>query len=539
MYLDFYHFRKGPFRITPDPEFLFLSPTHRVALDTIAYGIEDRKGVVAICGEVGLGKTTILRSYLEQVDPQALKTIHIINPNVSFPELLRAIYRAFGLVEHTEDLLAQLTYLHQLLIEEYHTGRNVVLLIDDAQHMPIETLANLRILSNMEIATDKLLQIVLVGQPELDQKLAHHALRPLKQRIAIGAAIAPLTPAQSVAYIQHRLAKVLEKRASIFTKRAMKLIVKQAQGVPRTLNILCDNALATGWRYRQKPVTAQIVKEVIAGLHGGKRHYPLLRWGLVGAVGLMLLGGLFWFSPYRNLGVITLESLRRAPVTQFLQNRFSGFKDQKKIKGRVDGEEEILPQDLPLASVPGTLPFSSAYDATQKGNESAPSRSLEAAAQGTKVSTDARAQETAVQEEKPTLTPAQEAMNQEEYPLTPAPVQALAVHAQDTSPVFPTLDKAVPKDRVPSLEAPGYTPQTFPVTRVVQKGDYLWKLTGEVYGFVSDTLLKRVQEHNPHIANVNRLLVGDRILFPQLPEERITPQSLHTRYPTRVRPPSP
>ena len=168
MYLDFYGLRKAPFQITPDPDFLFLSPSHKVALGAIIYGIEDRQGFVAITGEVGLGKTTILRAYLERVDPQQLRTICIFNANLSFEGLLKTIYAEFDLEYSPGDLYDRVKQLQQTLIDEYQQGRNIALIIDEAQNMPLETLENLRLLSNLETATEKLIQIILVGQPEFE-----------------------------------------------------------------------------------------------------------------------------------------------------------------------------------------------------------------------------------------------------------------------------------------------------------------------------------------------------------------------------------
>jgi general secretion pathway protein A len=263
MYLDFYHIEKAPFHITPDPEFLFLSPSHKAALGSIIYGIEERQGFVAISGEVGLGKTTILRSYLERVDQRQLRTIYIFNANVSFRGLLKAIFAEFGLDYETEDLFEMVNHLHQVLIEEYQQGRNVALIIDEAQNMPVETLENLRMLSNLETSTEKLVQIILIGQPEFDQKLNLNELRQLKQRVVIRSTIEPLTPEESMAYIQHRLEKVAMTDRPLFTKGAFKHIVEHAKGTPRVLNILCTNALIAGFGYRQKPITAKTVKEVI------------------------------------------------------------------------------------------------------------------------------------------------------------------------------------------------------------------------------------------------------------------------------------
>ena len=166
MYLTFYRLNQAPFHITPDPAFLFLSSSHKAALGSIIYGIEERQGFVAITGEVGLGKSTILRSYLERVDPKQLRTIYIFNANVSFKNLLVAIYGEFGREFTTDDLFEMVNQLHQALIDEYQRGRNVALIIDEAQNMPIETLENLLMLSNLETATQKLVQIVMICQPE-------------------------------------------------------------------------------------------------------------------------------------------------------------------------------------------------------------------------------------------------------------------------------------------------------------------------------------------------------------------------------------
>src|SRR2546427_3063451 len=218
MYLDFYHLKKAPFHITPDPEFLFLSLSHKAALGALVYSIEERQGFVALVGEVGLGKTTILRSYLERVDQSQLKTIYIFHSNVSFSDLLKTICREFRLEVTTEDVFDTVNHLHQVLLEEYKQGRNVALIVDEAQHMPIETLEHLRLLSNLETSTQKLMQIVLVGQPEFEDKLNEHALRQLKQRLVIRATIAPLTAEESRDYILYRLAKVSTVDEPIFTR---------------------------------------------------------------------------------------------------------------------------------------------------------------------------------------------------------------------------------------------------------------------------------------------------------------------------------
>src|SRR5262249_14605070 len=306
MYLDFYSLKKAPFHITPDPEFLFLSPSHKAALGALVYGIEERQGFVALVGEVGLGKTTILRSYLERVDQSQLKTIYIFHANVSFSDLLKKIWREFGLEVTTEDVFDIVNHLHQALIEEYKQGRNVALIVDEAQHMPIETLEHLRMLSNLETSTQKLIQIVLVGQPEFEDKLNNHALRQLKQRLVIRATISPLTEQESLEYIAHRLAKVSLTDTPIFTRSALRQIIKHAKGTPRVLNVLCTNALIQGFGYNKERIAGRIVKEVIADYSGQRAHRRWRPWlALTGTTALLAV--LFLFSPYAHLVVSKMD----------------------------------------------------------------------------------------------------------------------------------------------------------------------------------------------------------------------------------------
>ncbi len=294
MYQSFYGLRKDPFNITPDPAFLFLSPSHKEALGSVIYGVERRQGFIAITGEVGLGKTTILRAYLEKVNHEKIKVIYLFNTNVSFEELLKAVCRELDLEIESNSPFEMVTRLHQYLIDQYKSGRNVVLIIDEAQNMPVATLENLRMLSNLETTRDKLIQIVLIGQPELDEKLGLQELRQLRQRIAVRAAISPLTRSESISYMEHRLRRASTTRIQVFTPAAVALIARHAGGIPRIMNIVGGMALASGMMHRQRPIDAELVKEVIAEF-GGKRKAPhFLRWGLVSSLIVLLLAGILW-----------------------------------------------------------------------------------------------------------------------------------------------------------------------------------------------------------------------------------------------------
>ena len=303
MYLAFYGLKKQPFHLTPDPEFLYLSPSHKEALAAIIYGIEERKGFVAITGAVGVGKTTILRSYLEAAERKRLKIIYIFNAKLSFEGLLKTIYQELNLPIEGNDVVEMVNRLYEVLIEEYKRDNTVVLVVDEAQNMPIETLESLRMMCNLETSKDKLVQIVLVGQPEFEGELNLDRLRQLKQRLAVRSTILPLTKEESLEYIKFRLQKAGSPSATVFTTPALKEIIKKAQGIPRVLNVLCDNALITGFGYQKKPVTKRIVEEII-GDFDGKGRPRLVQRQLPRVVALALLVlffGITWFLPFKRV----------------------------------------------------------------------------------------------------------------------------------------------------------------------------------------------------------------------------------------------
>ncbi|HVN95521.1 MAG TPA: AAA family ATPase [Syntrophorhabdaceae bacterium] len=301
MYLSFYNLKKQPFHITPDPEFLYLSPSHKEALAAIIYGIEQRKGFIAIVGAVGVGKTTILRSYLESAERKHLKIIYVFNAKLTFNELLKTIYQELGLPVESNDVLEMVNKLYEVLIEEYKKDNTVILIIDEAQNMPVDTLESLRMLSNLETSKDKLIQIVLVGQPEFEEQLNLNRLRQLKQRLAIRSTILPLTPHESIEYIRFRLQKAGSNPGSVFSPGALKTIVRRAKGIPRVLNILCDNALITGFGYRKKPVSQKITKEIIRDFEGLKQSSTARWWvSAVSAMILLFLGGTVWLALYKE-----------------------------------------------------------------------------------------------------------------------------------------------------------------------------------------------------------------------------------------------
>ena len=271
MYTRFYGFTTEPFQNTPDLDFLFLSPNHKEALACIDYGIRERKGLIAITGEAGVGKTIILRSYLTKVDANKQKTIYILNPKVSFDSLLTTILKELSAEPVAGSPTQKLDQLHEVLLAQYRHDHTVVLIIDEAHNIPLETLESIRMLSNLETETEKLIQMVLVGQPALDALLNRPELRQVRDRIVLRARIAPLTKNESEDYIDHRLSLVRGERRAVFSQQALDRIVKSANGIPRRLNILCDTVLITGFGYRQAMISGAIAKEAIAAFNGSRR----------------------------------------------------------------------------------------------------------------------------------------------------------------------------------------------------------------------------------------------------------------------------
>lgn len=250
MYHDYYQLKENPFNVTADPDFFFASAGHADAIANLQYGIAQRKGILVVTGEVGTGKTTLCRKLLKQCDKKT-KLALVLNPNFSELELLQIILRDLGISYREKNKFNLIQLLNKFLLKESAKGRNVVIVIDEAQSMSVSQLEQMRLLSNLETEKQKLLQIVLSGQPELDEKLKLPELRQLRQRVVIHYRIQPLDKIDIKKYIDHRIATVMKNPLSlqniIFTDRAIETLHQLTQGLPRTINILCDRALLAGF----------------------------------------------------------------------------------------------------------------------------------------------------------------------------------------------------------------------------------------------------------------------------------------------------
>ncbi|MBV9825880.1 MAG: AAA family ATPase [Alphaproteobacteria bacterium] len=263
MYEQFYGLNRTPFAVTPDPAMLFMSQVHREALATIIYGVETRKGFIVCTGEVGTGKSTIIRAFFDQTLADAVKLIYIFTPQVSPLEMAQYICREMGM-EEAESVFAAVPRLQMKLLELFETGKTVVLMIDEAQLLPPETLEFLRLLSNFETDTEKLIQIVLVGQPEVDTILARRDMRQVNQRVALRARLAPLSVPETFEYIEHRIrVSGAVELAQVMSPSAAWLIAEAAGGIPRVINILADNALIAGFGAGQRPLGSHLASATV------------------------------------------------------------------------------------------------------------------------------------------------------------------------------------------------------------------------------------------------------------------------------------
>ncbi|HTH17300.1 MAG TPA: AAA family ATPase, partial [Magnetospirillum sp.] len=421
--------------------------------------IAKRKGFVCITGEVGVGKTTILRSYLDSVDEPGLTFVYIYNPAVSFQTLLRHIFKEIGLDYPGDDIAGMVDALREWLVAHHDKRKTLVLLVDEAQNMPIGTLESLRMLSNLETATEKLVQIVLVGQPELETLLAERQLRQLESRIAVRTRLGPLNKADSTAYIRHRLKCVALDDKAAFTDAAITEIVRSCGGIPRRINVVADNSLLTAFGHKVKPVPPRIVREVVRDLNVkdavGKPKRR--RWLSVGV-------------PWRGIGM----GLGAVAAGALVLTGAMALRDGLHLHLHEPASAPAV-ASAPLPPVPPK-----------------PEAKLEAP------------------------VPATVAMP---VPVVPKP-DPLSQLAAALPPLPPPIAVELPPGMTDGVAPlPGTTPAKSEdkkrTLRIVAPGDTLAGLTFQVYGRVDRPLLDVVKTHNPDIVNIDRIQVGQVIEFPQ------------------------
>jgi general secretion pathway protein A len=321
MYLTFYGLAEKPFNATPDPRFLYMSPGHREALAQLLYGTQERKGFIVLIGKVGTGKTTLLHSLVQRLDGQSAVAF-VVNSALPFDDLLEYICEDLGIPKAGPSRAQRLIALNNFLIARERAGQNTVLIVDEAQNLDVTTLEQIRLLSNFETPSSKLLQILLVGQPELKARLDRPELRQLKQRVGLRCQIPPLTPEQTRAYVRTRLRIAGARDLGVFTDAAIDRITAYAGGVPRLINTVCDHCLLFGYADQKRRIERNTVNRAIEYLEEGTRlpnhgrglrrarSRFVTRWS-VGTLVVMLTGVLTALAFKANLATLRIvESVR-------------------------------------------------------------------------------------------------------------------------------------------------------------------------------------------------------------------------------------
>jgi general secretion pathway protein A len=331
VYLAFYGLAEKPFNMTPDPRFLYLTPGHREALAQLTYAVREGQGFVALIGDVGTGKTTLLRALLEHLDEKTAVAL-VVNSSLPFDGILEYVLEDFGVSKAGETRAQRLVALNNFLIERHRAGQKSIIIIDEAQHLDSATLEQLRLLSNFQTARETLLQILLAGQPELRVRLDLPELRQLKQRIALRCAIRPLTPDEVRAYVRFRLRVAGSRDLDLFTDQAITRIAAYAGGIPRVVNTLADHCLLIGYADQRRRVNRDTVDEAIAYLEDGapaprrragtraRARRRVLQWAIAGGTAVLGVTAAVALAALVREGLLpgsittSLESLLRAAL---------------------------------------------------------------------------------------------------------------------------------------------------------------------------------------------------------------------------------
>jgi type II secretory pathway predicted ATPase ExeA len=514
MYTGYFGFREKPFGVTPDPRFFYTNPCYQEAYASLLYGIRERRGFVVLTGEIGTGKTTLLRRLMEHGEPN-VRFVFVYNTTLTFEELLNFIGDELGLPTQEAGRLRKIQALNQFLMDELARGRTVVLLIDEAQNLGEEVLENLRLLSNLETASEKLLQIVLVGQPELESKLNRPELRQLKQRIAIQCRLERLDEEEVGPFINYRLGAVGYKGHQLFTPDAVEEIAYYSRGFPRLINILCDNALLIAYATSRKRVTGDIIAEVAGDLRFELRRgepltavesqqlpsdvgsterpdtFPLWRafdhkkaynknrrrFRIITAMLLLGIGGIGFYAGQVNSSLLEGLKEKLGPWHKTLQGTIGGgIGTSEHRESPLRGDQPSSVDERHAASSGKDGPAPAAELSTVKARRETPDTHVTSEPtktnDGERISTTARGGK----EEVGTVGRVSEEASWREKPM------------------------------------------------VVQRGSTIAEIAANVYGAQRDLGLDLIKEHNIHIENLNRIGAGQRLWLPPLSRETLVRQ---------------
>jgi general secretion pathway protein A len=553
MYTSYFGFREEPFNITPDPRFFYANPGHEEAYASLLYGIRQRKGYISLIGEAGTGKTTLLRRVVGGLEKSIRVAFYYYNTTLTFDEFLDFICTSFGLQVKEGRKLEKIQAIDRFLRERLAEGGTGVLIIDEAHHLADEVLENLRLLSNIELDNHKLLQIVLVGQPELEQKLDRPELRQLKQRIAISCRLGRLKPQAVEPFIHYRMQTAGCNRYDVFTPQAIQLIAARSDGIPRIINTICDNSLSAAYQASQQTVSEQVVEKVTAALRLNGSPSPgendqarekakkvnVIRleeeiWGRRASqnaanewpeiwVGKRPWG---WTRRLHWVGLGTVAAL----FLLYLANTV--FFPQGPSNSAVP-VESVKTQPSPSPPQPVSLPSPSASPSLAQSETPDPSQTAASIPPAT--STPEPAVDTSQTTAEPATTAIASLSQESGLPTNGGVTPASFPETEDSSANEPALTAsppaAVTATATPGEESPSVqstvqatvTPDTDSTGQAitVARGDTVSELVLKVYGNYSALALDLIKEFNPTIADLDRILIGQRLVLPSLSRETL------------------
>lgn len=318
MYESFFQLTERPFALTPNPKFVFHLPRYRQAEDELAYAIDRKDGFMLLTGRPGTGKTTLCRDLIDNIESQNHRSALLFNPFLTGAEMLQALLTEFNVpAPANANRNELLSALNRFLLEQLTAGRTCVAVFDEAQHMSTEFLEQIRVLSNVETAEEKLIQILLVGQPELLEKINKPGMAQLSQRISVRCTLSPLDFEETRQYIYHRLDVAGAKGRVVFSRAALKRVHSASRGIPRSINAICDQTLLAGYVERSYKIGIKHVNRAIASLRGNESHYMdtrgrRRRWVMAGVAGITLILVTFGLLLYRA-GYMLPPSMWRLP----------------------------------------------------------------------------------------------------------------------------------------------------------------------------------------------------------------------------------
>ncbi|OGL44891.1 MAG: hypothetical protein A2W05_06450 [Candidatus Schekmanbacteria bacterium RBG_16_38_10] len=464
MYTLFYNLTKKPFENTPDPDFLYLSNTHREALASLVYGIEAGKGFVLLAGDVGTGKTTVIHALQKRIDPSFL-VINIINPNYSFDEIIKYLSSKLDVSIDGTNGLELIEIIRQRLEAMDKDGKRCVIIVDEAHHLSENSLEELRLISNIEGEKQKLIQIILVGQIELYRILQRDSMRQVQQRIVINRVLGPLNKDEVKDYIRFRL-NIAGNQKSIFDEMALNLIWKKSKGIPRVINQLCDNAMVIGFALDAKIIGINIVREAIKDMESGQEYITGIAktrfdaghrqsvFVMLPIILALVIGGSFIYAKfYRGQKKEIIASENNAVYTILSQSEGSYFNDNDRKLANTNFESlhEIAVQSIPAAK--------------ENISHSVPEETL----------------------------------------------------PEQTIPDISTVDAEIqhnifrPVDTVHNKHD-----ESDDIKKKVLPNEYLIKMATDIYGISNDTVIDLIHMANPGLKNVNKIFPDKNVVFPKL-----------------------